>query len=110
MNKMIFFCKFILNLKFLLLVKFQCVSFLHTSFEVGLFLIFNFDIIMPCFLNPHVNLFMHDKDNVIISNFHYESIFLKNSSIILKMILTKVYCNIDNLKIENVNVEYDFTF
>jgi len=79
-----------------LLVKFQCILFLHTSFEVGLFLIFNFYIIMSCFFNPHVNLFMHDKDNVIISNFHYESTILKNSSIILNMVLTKVYCNMDN--------------
>jgi len=26
------------------------------------------------------------------------------------MILTKVYCNIDNYKFDNVSVQYDFTF
>jgi len=34
----------------------------------------------------------------------------KNSSIIFNKILTKVYYNMDNEKIENFSVWYDFTF
>jgi hypothetical protein len=26
------------------------------------------------------------------------------------MIFTKVYCNMDNYKLDNINAEYDFTF
>jgi hypothetical protein len=30
--------------------------------------------------------------------------------IFFNMIFVRVYCNMDNYKIENVDVEYDFTF
>jgi len=54
--------------------------------------------------------FLCDKHIVIISKIHNESIFLKNSFTIFNKILTKVYYNMDNEKIENFNVWYDFTF
>jgi hypothetical protein len=41
----------------------------------------------------------------IISTF-----YTLNSSIILNMILTKVYCIMDNFKLDKINVQYDFTF
>jgi len=36
--------------------------------------------------------------------------FFYNSSIIFNIILTKVYCNMDNEKIDTLNVQYGFTF
>jgi hypothetical protein len=53
---------------------------------------------------------MCDKHSVIISKLHNESIFLKNSSTIFNKIFIQLYCDMDNEKIENFNVWYDFTF
>jgi hypothetical protein len=65
---------------------------------------------MTYLLSSHFSFYLHDKLSVIISKIHYESIFKKNSSIFLDMNLIKVYCKIDILKFDNVNVEHGFTF
>lgn len=60
---------------------------------------------MSYFLNSHV--LIGDK-NKTISQGHYESNYLE--PIFSNMIFVKVYCNMGNYKIENVDVEYDLTF
>jgi hypothetical protein len=64
--------------KKIILEKFQCILQLNYLFYGGLFFIFYFDITMTYFLSPHFSFSMCDKDNVIISKVHNESIlFLK---------------------------------
>jgi hypothetical protein len=72
--------------------------FLHTSFDVGLFFSFILTIIY------------HERDNVVISKFIISPLIFKNWSKLCNKNLIKVYCNMDNLKIDNVNVEYDYFF
>jgi hypothetical protein len=62
---------------------------------------------MTYFLNPHFSFFLCDKYNVIISKLHYEFIFFCNSPITFMMIFIKLYNNMDDWKINNVNVEYN---
>ncbi len=96
--------------KLILEIRFSCIKKVSMYFIFTLLILcginfnFNFDITMSCFLSPHIN-FMCDKDSVIISKVHDESIFLYNS--LFNMVFVKVYYNMDNLKIDNVNVEYD---
>jgi hypothetical protein len=73
------------------------------------FFIFILTLFWHFFLNPHFSLYLYDKINAIISKVCY-GFFLKNSFIFFNIIRTKIYCNMDNLKFDNVNVEYDFTF
>jgi hypothetical protein len=72
--------------------------------------IFYFDIIMTYLLSPP---FSFPCVTNIVSSFQkstMSSFFFKNSSIIFNKIFAKVYCNMDNEKIEIFNVWYDFTF
>lgn len=70
-----------LNLsKLILKIRFSCIKkvsiyFISTLLILcGIILNFNFDITMSCFRNARIN-FMCDKDHVIVSKVHYESIF-----------------------------------
>jgi len=53
---------------------------------------------------------MHDKHGIVISKVHYEFIFLLEFILISKLIPIKMYCKMNNLKFDNINVEYGFTF
>lgn len=67
--------------------KFQCILILNFSFNGGgggVFLTF----IMTYFLNPHVNSFIHDRNNVNVSKVH--STFCLKLIHIFNMILTKI--------------------
>ncbi len=59
---------------------------------------------MTYFLSPHFSFSMCDKHNVIISKVHNESILFLKLIHNFNKIFTKVYCNMDNEKIENFNV------
>jgi hypothetical protein len=77
---------------------------------VAYFFNFHFLIIMTFFW-VHIFHFMCLKN--IISSIQKSTMspfFFKSSSVIFNKIFTKVYCNMDNEKIENFNVWYDFTF
>ncbi len=50
---------------------------------------------------------MHD-DNVVTSKVHFESICLKIHTIFSDTIINKFYCNMDNWKIDNGIVKYDY--
>jgi hypothetical protein len=52
---------------------------------------------------------MHDKDDIVISKVHYEFTFLLEFILISKLIPIKIYCTMNNLKIDNINVEYGAT-
>jgi hypothetical protein len=71
-----------------LLGKFQCILILNFSFigggGGGVFLTF----IMTYFLNPRVNSFIHDRNNVNVSKVH--STFCLKLIHIFNMILTKI--------------------
>jgi hypothetical protein len=58
----------------------------------------------------HFFLSLHDKCIVIISKVHMSPLFSYNTTINFNVIFIKTYYNKNNLKINNVNVEYDFTF
>jgi hypothetical protein len=59
--------------------RFSCIKKVSMYFVFTLLILcgiifnFNFNITMSCFLSAHIN-FMCDKDGVIISKVHYESI------------------------------------
>jgi hypothetical protein len=59
--------------KYLVLIRFECISFLNFSFDDELLFI----LILYCydmFLNSHFLLYLHDRCSVIISKVHYASI------------------------------------
>ncbi len=65
---------------------------------------------MTYFLSAHFHFMCVTN---IASSFQKSTInplFSQNSSIILNKIFNKVYCNMDNEKIETFNAQYDFTF
>ncbi len=68
-----------------------------------------FDTIMTYLLSAQFSFYLCDKFNVV-SKVHYKSILFLEFIHILKYVFIKSYCNMDNLKFHNVNVEYDFTF
>ncbi len=59
-------------MKVYILWKFQCISQINSSFDDALF--FNFDTTLKLFFSPHFSFFLCDKQNVVISKVHYESI------------------------------------
>ncbi len=70
-----------------LLGKFQCILILNFSFDGGGGVVF-LTLIMTYFLNPHVNSFIHDRNNVNVSNVH--STFCLKLIHIFNMIFTKI--------------------
>jgi hypothetical protein len=70
--------------------------------------IFYFDITLIVFLS-HIFHFLCDRHGVIWK-VHYESKIFKHSSNFLMMIPIKIYDNMNNSKIDNVNFEYGLKF
>jgi hypothetical protein len=74
-----------------------------------IFFKFDFYFLVTYCLNSHFFLSLRDKCIDIISKVHMSPLFFYNSTINFNVIFIKFYYNMNNLKINNVNVEYDFT-
>jgi len=75
--------------------KFEYIILLNSSFDVGLFFNFNFEITMTYFLNPHFIFYMRERCNINISKVHYRFILFFPYDF-FNMIPIKIYCNMDN--------------
>jgi hypothetical protein len=75
---------------------------------VAYFILF-FHITISWIHNFHV---LYNKCSVIISKVYNKSIFFLNliHNFWIEAKLIKIYYNVNDSKIDNVNVEYDFTF
>jgi hypothetical protein len=62
------------------------------------------------FLSPHLSFSLSAKCSVVISKVHYESIIFLEFIQNMYDDSLKVYDNLNNLKFDNVNFEYDFKF
>jgi hypothetical protein len=51
--------------------KFEYIILLNSSFDVGLFFNFNFEITMTYFLSPQFLFYMRERCNINISKVHY---------------------------------------
>jgi len=67
------------------------------------FSIFILKLTWHIFLNSHFSFYLCEKDNVIISKVHYESIVFFKSPFFKKS--TKFYCNMDNFNFNKVNAQ-----
>jgi hypothetical protein len=103
------------QVKFLNMKK-TYVGKISMHFTIKLFILwcitfyFSFDIIMTFFW---IHIFHILCVTNIMSSFQKSTMnpfFFKNSSIIFNKIIAKIYCSMDNEKIENFNFWYDFIF